>query len=778
MPSDARLVTMALLQNTQLTVLKLGYNNLGDLGASILADGIGSRVLNLQTLDLGFNNIGDEGCAALCQAISGRLHTLYLAGNVIGEDGAIAIADLLRRRGSSLQKLYLTGNLLGPDGVKAITEAILEDEEPHCDEVTPNGDGASGEEAQMNVSLKHCAGSLEELYLGGVGMGPSGCPFMAQLLQQTGRILVLSLPNCEINDESVALLASSIKANREKLPLQSLQLSFNRITCKGIESLANAVWGSCALKELLLDNNEIADRGAQHIAAILLPQVKTLETLNVGFNLIEAPGIKILMKAVVDSGGKLRSFSVSGNAIDTSAAKAISYALAYSRSLESLYLFHCNIGQEGQRHISAGVVSNSRTVLREIAGFDIGPVVVTLGLPGELEHWNNVQILTFLRTMWNRHRNYKASTSGGCSSLDEEKLNEASTFAGVAFSPRSAPEDATIVVEIAKQAFAELVQDGGVVFSGQRVYEDEQLLSSPFVNDNVMLESSSQGHLREHENMDRDRSTYDLSPARKIASFVASPEAAKQQGLPDLARKRRIAEWLSACMKDINILSALPFNSGELWRLHQHYFSPVVNESGGDSVALAPSFSGDAVGNAPSIDPEVACTHTTDNPNCSTCESTDAALTVGSHPTLNMPGNPLSSLPIMKRKVSYRFLGDAAVFSSLSAFECRNGFASACTPQSVSTMIEEGSAVCSVPPKTKRARRNRSRISFLPRVKAKLDSQLDFCHEKALVTMRQLFFVERAILCGRVNTIDPADVLTHLCGDMAMDAEAIVVDML
>ena len=46
-------------------------------------------------------------------------------------------------------------------------------------------------------------------------------------------------------------------------------------------------------------------------------------------------------------------------------------------------------------------------------------------------------------------------------------------------------------------------------------------------------------------------------------------------------RKQWIVEWLCSNIQHLNKLSQLPFSSGELWRLHQHYFTPVINESGG-----------------------------------------------------------------------------------------------------------------------------------------------------------------------------------------------------
>jgi Leucine Rich repeat len=47
------------------------------------------------------------------------------------------------------------------------------------------------------------------------------------------------------------------------------------------------------LKELEVDNNDIGDRGAHHIATIL-PGIKNLETLDVGFNSIKVAGLNII----------------------------------------------------------------------------------------------------------------------------------------------------------------------------------------------------------------------------------------------------------------------------------------------------------------------------------------------------------------------------------------------------------------------------------------------------------------------------------------------------
>jgi Ran GTPase-activating protein (RanGAP) involved in mRNA processing and transport len=766
-PSDARLVKMALLQNSQLSVLKLGYNNLGDKGVQILAAGI-SQHRALESLDLGFNNIGDEGCRALARAIprDGTLHTLYLAGNLIGEDGALAIADVIRK-GSSLRHLYMTGNRLGADGITAITEAILEDE---LRRRSAHDREDQGEEKSMmaNGDAQHhdAQTGMQKLFLGGTGMGPGRCKAFSRLLGQTTSLKVLSLPNCDIGDETMAQIASSIKSNRESLVLESLQLSFNRVTCKGLECLANAIWGSRTLKELLLDNNEIGDRGAQQVAAVL-PFVKTLETLDVGFNLIKSSGMKLLMKAATET-QSLQSLSVSGNKIDTSAAKAVAFALAYNRSLISLSLVHCSIGHEGQRHISAGIVSNSRTALRELTGFDVGPVIVTLGFPPALEHWTNQQILNFIHLMWENKANDNVATSEEEKTLDP--LHFLSSNNGNVSPCNTPPLQAAVVVEVAKRAFETLVEEGVDVFSRRPGYTSQLSSNSPIAGDNNIVVES----MPERNNVENiDSSTLDRSQAR---SFVVPPQTSPKQTLPDPSRKKRIVEWLCSNIQHLNKLAQQPFNSAELGRLHQHFFTPVVNETGGSLTPPSPDPSSYQL-TAMSV-PNVSKGTPNGHPMPPVRVSVEDTFHVeASVPTMHACQTPiLSSFPNIKRKGSYRFLGDAVFTAQPQPQEKdRSGL----QMPSVSMMIEGGPTGHSLPPKTKRARRNRTRISFLPRVKDKLDSYLDVCHEKALITMRQMYYVEQAILSGKVNPVDPAVTpRTHLTGDLAADAEMIVVDMM
>ncbi|CAB9504590.1 leucine Rich Repeat [Seminavis robusta] len=884
--SDARLVKMAILQNRQLRVLKLGYNQLGDSGLQTLTTGIAKHT-HLQSIDLGFNNISDIGCQALAQAMltqTCQIQTLYLAGNSIGHEGAMALADVIRRP-SALERLYMTGNRLGSEGVKALTEAILEEaairrsypnnntnsntstnaalrdqtmmtnnDDHATNPTTTNSTLNNGSNAKPSSSSSHRNG-MQELFLGGTGLGAAGCQAIARLLASPDcRLKVLSLANCDLTDEEITRqdggIALAIKGNRDNLPLKSLQLSFNAITHKGLEALMNALWGSRTLQELRIDNNDIGDRGAQQIAAIL-PYLKTLETLDVGFNNINNKnhGMKILMKAVAET-NNLKTLSLSGNPMqDVSSAKAVAYALAYNTSLQSLLVVHCHLTTEGQRHVAAGAVSNSRTSVREVSGFPIGPVIVTLGFPDALEHWTNEQVLNFIHLMWNKTK----AENGKSEHEDERGLDPLNFLPGSAGSDnkpgrRSGPLEATIVVDVARKAFASLVANGRVdVFSRRPGHPNAMTSPAVFApRDAIMLESvdgdsivESMGEvavsstpttssnnllgplgatgstpngafLGSAEKHHMNGSTSSMASAKKQArSFVAPPQersAAKHSQLPDPSRKKRIVEWLCSNIKHLNKMAQVPFDSSELLRLHQHYFTPVVNESGGTSVFnnrdsaggnsvrsshQAFSAAGVPLGSAIMEEASVSSSTTMQSGDVNMVPLSDPMFTGGQElRTHNRPqqrsGQPqqvASSLPMLKRKVSYRFLGDAAMHQQSSPHQQHsspwsNAFGGGSHVGSVSKMIQDGPSGHSLPPKNKKARRNRTRISFLPRVKAKLDSYLDVCHEKALITMRQLYYVEQAILSGQVNPLEEGTPRTHLSGPLATDAETIVVDMM
>ena len=347
----------AIAANPRLCVLKLSYNDLGDEGVSIIASALlqDGRHHQLSVLDLGFNSIGDEGCGALavhCLAGNYNMQTLYLSGNNITEKGALSLAGALLH-GTGLRNLHLSANSIGPTGIKAVAGAIAKNDSRWTE----------------NAAGENLVRRMEGLHLGSTSIESEGFVAIPAMLLSNTALKALCVSGNNLVDQDMLLLSQVLTQNK-LIPLESLVLSFNQITCQGVECLMNAVWGSKTLRELKLDNNRIQDRGAQ-LCAVVLTSID-LETMDLSFNnKVTTTGIKALMKNISEN-ASLRTLGLSGIPIDQNASKAVSYALAYNTSLQALYLDNCSTGYASQRHIVAGAVSNRKSSLRVITGFSIG----------------------------------------------------------------------------------------------------------------------------------------------------------------------------------------------------------------------------------------------------------------------------------------------------------------------------------------------------------------------------------------------------------------------
>lgn len=379
-----------------LSVLKLGYNSLGDAGCITICQDIRMHP-SLTVFDVGFNSIGDKGCEAVARALKGNsvLTKLYLSGNSFGYVGCSALAEAVEH-GCGLISLHLTANKAGSRGISQLMNATtlnqrkvherqvaeLQTKEkfsrsersatevandllanigvPACKELASEPESSRGE------LLPIC--NLQEMFFGGTAMKSGGCLSVSNMLLTNLSLRVLSLSDNGLTDDDIALLSQSLSRNKS-LPLEKLQLSFNQISCVGVEALMNAVWGSQTLTEVKLDNNQIRDRGAQ-LAAVVLTSVD-LQVLDMGFNRITTVGVKALMKALAENTCVV-ALTLSGNALDTNSAKGVSYALAFNKNLKEFYMDHCSLGHAAQRHIAAGIVSNSNIVLKRLTGFPLG----------------------------------------------------------------------------------------------------------------------------------------------------------------------------------------------------------------------------------------------------------------------------------------------------------------------------------------------------------------------------------------------------------------------
>lgn len=347
------------------------------------------------------------------------------------------------------------------------------------------------------------------------------------------------------------------------------------------------------------------------------------------------------------------------------------------------------------------------------------------------------------------------------------------------------PLDASTVVDVAKRAFLSLGEYGESVF--MRPNNCHGAFDSPVAEDAIMVEAATTDdqNVRQElhdengdpfgqevkvmpveQNRPKKGDTSEGLPKGPAKSFVATPVEASSANVPDPARKKQIVDWLCKSIQHLNDLAQMAFDPGDLWRLHQHYFTPVVKESGG---SLPPRHESRCriAHSLPDVSVEPMDVSTVSL----SADSNMDDVILQSDPALSPP----NGVPMLKRKVSYRSLGDAALLG-VSQHTPEVRFSSPPVSTTVAKMIHDGPGANSMPPRTKRMRRNKTRISFLPRIQEKLDSLLDVCHDKALTLMRQLYFVECALLRGEIFRVTSN--ATHLSGVLASEAEMIVLDML
>ena len=176
---------------------------------------------------------------------------------------------------------------------------------------------------QLIKVLEECCATVQQLYLGGNGLGDAGIQAISEH--------VLSRSDCAI---------------------MKLDLRYNDFGSLGAIAISGA-WNkspnnSCKLKYLYMEGNRIGDEGAIALASALRDQATSIQELYLGDNRIGQDGATHLAQSLL-SNTSLRKLFLEGNQIGPVGAAAFTSVLHQmdgTSALKNLYVDNNGIGKE------------------------------------------------------------------------------------------------------------------------------------------------------------------------------------------------------------------------------------------------------------------------------------------------------------------------------------------------------------------------------------------------------------------------------------------------
>ncbi|KAF6259342.1 hypothetical protein COO60DRAFT_1015778 [Scenedesmus sp. NREL 46B-D3] len=274
---------------TQLQVLELGCNTLGDAGAAALAQCY-EHLSSLQLLGLSGNGIGADGARALFGCLTGSSSSSSAAGGSSSACsparsqpgaafGSTAAAAAARQQAlPALRVLQLGGNFLGDAGAAALAAALPGLQQLRQLELQDNYSiGCEGVRA-LAAALP-LAPSLQELNLAKNCIGPQGAKLLATGLQANAAAAAAAASNAALDSttkDAASGNCSNIRGGSAFVGLRYLELEWCKLKVEGVAHVAAAlvmqrpglgaaaqqgVGAQCCLQRLGLGRNGAGDKG-------------------------------------------------------------------------------------------------------------------------------------------------------------------------------------------------------------------------------------------------------------------------------------------------------------------------------------------------------------------------------------------------------------------------------------------------------------------------------------------------------------------------------------
>ena len=337
-----RILAGYMKRSESLSSLDLNYSDIGDAGATALAEVLRTNT-TLNSLGLCNNpGIGNPSVMSLCEAlkVNTTLSSLDLSGTGISDAGVLSLVEVLKTNTSSLTSLLLSDIKISHQSLKSIAEVLrvnstLKDLKFEGNKVGVGGTKLIAESLKANTTLKLLSLSRNNI------KAKCGRLF-SDSLKVNGTLESLTLAKNALGSRGAQLLSDGLRVNTS---LRHLDLSWNSIGSEGAESIAETIRVNASLTSLKLVGNNIGDPGANKVSEALKVNV-SLEDLNLSFNAIGTAGAESIAEAL-KSNATLTALDLSFNVIGDNGAQSLCEALKKNATLTTLAVSDNNIHSAG-----------------------------------------------------------------------------------------------------------------------------------------------------------------------------------------------------------------------------------------------------------------------------------------------------------------------------------------------------------------------------------------------------------------------------------------------
>eukprot|EP00746_Dinoflagellata_sp_MGD_P165615 gnl/MRDRNA2_/MRDRNA2_94994_c0_seq1.p1 gnl/MRDRNA2_/MRDRNA2_94994_c0~~gnl/MRDRNA2_/MRDRNA2_94994_c0_seq1.p1 ORF type:complete len:637 (+),score=181.83 gnl/MRDRNA2_/MRDRNA2_94994_c0_seq1:72-1982(+) len=207
---------------------------------------------------------------------------------------------------------------------------------------------------------------VTKVNLSGIAVDEIAAFKIAKVLDRNDTCQVLSVADCNVNDESAKKIWEVLKKNKK---ITSLNFKCNKIGDKACLAIGECLIDNSKIMSVDLSSNEIGLMGTEALAAAL-DKNSTLTSLSLACNNITLAGLEKIADVFADQYNKtpITKLDLRSTKMSDQGAKRIAEAIERKGTVAELYISYNSIGDVGVKPIAELLVKNTPLKVLDLRG--------------------------------------------------------------------------------------------------------------------------------------------------------------------------------------------------------------------------------------------------------------------------------------------------------------------------------------------------------------------------------------------------------------------------